>query len=75
MCSNDARTTSVADPGDTLPLRDEGAYLITGGLGGVGLIVAEYLADSHRARLALVGRTASNVAAALQAPLQTPLPA
>ena len=34
-----------------------GAYLITGGLGGVGLVVAKHLAASFRARLVLVGRS------------------
>ncbi|HEV7509231.1 MAG TPA: SDR family NAD(P)-dependent oxidoreductase [Thermoanaerobaculia bacterium] len=38
------------------PLRDGGVYLITGGLGGVGLVLAEELARRHRARLALVSR-------------------
>lgn len=40
------------------PLRERGVYMITGGLGGVGLITARYLAHKHRARLALVGRSA-----------------
>ena len=51
---------SVAvDPG-TRPsrVRDGGVYLITGGLGGIGLTVAEYLARTAKARLVLVGRTA-----------------
>jgi len=39
-------------------LRDSGVYLITGGLGGVGLLLAEYLARTKRARLVLTGRTA-----------------
>lgn len=39
-------------------LREEGVYLITGGLGGVGLTLAKYLAQSVRARLVLVGRSA-----------------
>ena len=39
------------------PLREGGVYLITGGLGGVGLVLAEELARKHRARLALVSRT------------------
>jgi acyl transferase domain-containing protein/acyl carrier protein len=38
-------------------LRRGGAYLITGGLGGIGLAVAEYLAKELGARLVLVGRT------------------
>jgi acyl transferase domain-containing protein/acyl carrier protein len=38
-------------------LRKEGVYLITGGLGGVGLTLAEYLAEEARAKLILVGRS------------------
>ncbi|SFH30738.1 Acyl transferase domain-containing protein [Nitrosospira sp. Nsp14] len=38
-------------------LRQEGAYLITGGLGGVGLTLAEYLAKTCKARLVLLGRS------------------
>jgi acyl transferase domain-containing protein/acyl carrier protein len=48
----------------TLPASDEapvfrehGVYLITGGLGSVGLTLAEYLARTFHARLVLVGRT------------------
>jgi len=38
-------------------LRTGGVYLITGGLGRIGLVVAEYLAREVQARLVLVGRT------------------
>jgi NAD(P)-dependent dehydrogenase (short-subunit alcohol dehydrogenase family)/acyl carrier protein len=38
-------------------LREGGVYLITGGLGGIGLVLAEYLAKSVHARLALISRT------------------
>lgn len=38
-------------------LRERGVYLITGGLGGVGLALAEHLAVSVKARLVLVGRS------------------
>ncbi|WPH12567.1 type I polyketide synthase [Variovorax paradoxus] len=38
-------------------LRFKGVYLITGGLGGVGLAVARHLAESWQARLVLLGRT------------------
>ncbi len=48
-------TLEVASPGGGL-LRDQGVYLVTGGLGGLGLVIAEELARS-RARLVLVGRT------------------
>jgi NAD(P)-dependent dehydrogenase (short-subunit alcohol dehydrogenase family)/acyl carrier protein len=45
---------SVVD-GDVL--RDGGVYLITGGLGGIGLAMAEQLAKACRAKLVLFGRT------------------
>jgi acyl transferase domain-containing protein len=37
-------------------LRERGVYLITGGLGGMGLALAEHLARNVRARLILVSR-------------------
>ena len=43
--------------GGGLPLRVEGVYLITGGLGGIGTCMAEYLAREWSARLVLLGRT------------------
>jgi acyl transferase domain-containing protein len=38
-------------------LRDRGVYLITGGTGGIGLTIAEYLVARVHARLVLVSRT------------------
>ncbi|MBZ8179854.1 type I polyketide synthase [Oscillatoria salina] len=38
-------------------LRPEGVYLITGGLGRIGLTIAEYLARTVSAKLVLVGRS------------------
>ena len=38
-------------------IRDRGVYLITGGLGGVGWSLAEYLAKKVQARLILTGRS------------------
>ncbi len=38
-------------------LREGGVYLITGGLGGIGLEIAAYLARTVKARLALIGRS------------------
>ena len=38
-------------------LRENGVYLITGGLGGIGLELATYLAETSRAKLILIGRT------------------
>lgn len=39
-------------------LRSPGVYLITGGLSGIGLELADYLARTVTARLVLIGRTA-----------------
>src|SRR6185295_3850015 len=39
------------------PLEESGVYLITGGLGGLGLEVARHLARDYKARLVLVGRS------------------
>ncbi len=44
------------------PFRERGVYLITGGLGGVGLILAEHLARTVRARLVLIGRSEPSAA-------------
>lgn len=41
-----------------LPLRQRGFYLITGGLGGIGLKLAEWLASTTSARLLLTARHA-----------------
>jgi len=38
-------------------LKNEGIYLITGGLGNIGLLFAEYLARKYKAKLILIGRT------------------
>jgi acyl transferase domain-containing protein len=38
-------------------LKQRGVYLITGGLGGIGLELAEYLAQSAQAKLVLLGRS------------------
>jgi len=44
------------DP-QTSRLRRRGVYVITGGLGGIGLTLADYLATQCAARLALIGRS------------------
>jgi len=48
---------TIAAPA-TPPLRQRGVYLITGGLGGVGLLLAHALASQVQARLVLVGHSA-----------------
>jgi thioesterase domain-containing protein/acyl transferase domain-containing protein len=47
----------IAEPPVT-PLREGGVYLITGGLGRVGLLFAEHLAREAKAKLILLGRGA-----------------
>jgi acyl transferase domain-containing protein len=47
-------------------LRARGTYLITGGLGGLGLAVADWLARSQQARLVLLSRKAETPTAAQQ---------
>jgi NAD(P)-dependent dehydrogenase (short-subunit alcohol dehydrogenase family)/aryl carrier-like protein len=46
----------VPDPSRSFSVRPERAYLITGGLGGIGLQVAAWLADHGAQHLVLVGR-------------------
>ncbi|UCH95296.1 MAG: amino acid adenylation domain-containing protein, partial [Candidatus Aminicenantes bacterium] len=47
-----------APPGEIPVLRDRGVYLITGGCGGIGYVLAQYLVKRVRARLVLTGRSA-----------------
>ncbi|WP_148713628.1 type I polyketide synthase [Chitinolyticbacter meiyuanensis] len=49
---------AVTAPAASSRLREGGVYLITGGLGGVGLALARHLARRHRAQLVLLGRSA-----------------
>ncbi|HEU4325735.1 MAG TPA: SDR family oxidoreductase [Roseiflexaceae bacterium] len=44
-------------PPPASPLRQGGVYLLTGGLGGLGLAMAEHLAEHVQARLVLLGRS------------------
>jgi phthiocerol/phenolphthiocerol synthesis type-I polyketide synthase E len=41
----------------TAGFRPRGTYLITGGLGGIGLAIAEHLAETEQARLVLLSRS------------------
>lgn len=48
---------ALPEPAAPSVLRHGGVYLITGGLGGIGLAMAERLASSVEARLVLTGRS------------------
>ena len=63
-----ATAAPVGDPTDATPpanasdpaappVRSDGTYLITGGLGGLGLVVAEWLAGQGARHLVLLGRS------------------
>ncbi|HEX5404287.1 MAG TPA: type I polyketide synthase, partial [Pseudonocardiaceae bacterium] len=57
----DYQPVTVPDDLGNLPagtdLREQGVYLITGGLGGIGITLAEYLAKRVGARLVLLSRS------------------
>lgn len=44
----------------TLPIKEKGVYLITGGMGGLGVIFAQYLAKNFKAKVVLTGRSPLN---------------
>ena len=47
----------AADAKTVRQFRPQGVYLITGGLGNVGLLLSRYLAETVQARLVLLGRS------------------
>lgn len=49
------KMSSASKP--AVKIRQNGVYVITGGLGGIGLAIAKYLAKTAAARLVLVGRS------------------
>jgi len=53
----------ITQPEQLIPLRENGTYLITGGLGGLGLKTAAWMAENGAGALALVGRSAPSVEA------------
>ncbi|MEH1850170.1 MAG: SDR family NAD(P)-dependent oxidoreductase [Nostoc sp.] len=51
------KTNFEQEPQEELPFKNGGLYLITGGLGGIGVKIARYLLEHYQARLLLIGRT------------------
>ena len=62
-----SRHVAPASPCTPAAIRRDGTYLVTGGLSGLGLIVARWLAQRGAGRLVLIGRrgVTSDVAASL----------
>lgn len=54
----DGAAVSVVRPDDVPVIRRDGAYLVTGGLGGLGMIMARWLAEGGAGRVVLNGRSA-----------------
>jgi acyl-CoA synthetase (AMP-forming)/AMP-acid ligase II/short-subunit dehydrogenase len=46
-----------SNPKSSITFKQGGTYLITGGLGGIGIEIARYLLKHYQAKLLLVGRT------------------
>jgi len=44
-------------PNTPVPFKQGGLYVLTGGLGGIGVPTAKYLLDHHQVRLLILGRT------------------
>lgn len=51
------RTVLPAEETVQTPFRKDGVYLITGGLGSLGLLLSAFLAGNYQARLILTGRS------------------
>ena len=59
-----------APANDTPPVRADATYLLTGGLGGFGLVVADWLVRNGARHLVLVGRTGAVTPEAISAVAQ-----
>ncbi|MCA0354201.1 MAG: type I polyketide synthase [Chloroflexi bacterium] len=59
-----AHTPIVFKSATSLPISPNATYVVTGGLGGVGLTVVEWLVDQGARHVALIGRSAPSAAAA-----------
>lgn len=54
----DTAAMEVETEATCMPVRDDGTYLVTGGLGALGLVTAETLVEAGARSLVLCGRTA-----------------
>jgi len=60
------RKTKIENFAQPFNVKPEGMYLITGGIGGLGLTMAKWLIDSGATELTLIGRRAPSTDANLQ---------
>ena len=57
LISSLAKVDMCQQPTQDIPLKQGGVYLVTGGLGGIGTCVSQFLLKEYRAKLIIVGRT------------------
>ena len=62
-----AQAEAARNPTPSIPIRSDSNYLITGGLGGLGLAVAQALVQQGARHLTLLGRTGASTPTAQQA--------
>ncbi|WP_459212155.1 SDR family NAD(P)-dependent oxidoreductase [Aquimarina rhabdastrellae] len=53
---------SIKNTKDQLPIKQNGVYIVSGGLGGLGLVFSEYLVKNYGCNLILFGRSTINEA-------------
>lgn len=61
-----ATATPQTQEADALPVRADGSYLLTGGLGGLGLLTARWLVEQGATHLLLLGRSQPSASAQTQ---------
>ncbi len=57
LVSSLAKVDMCQQPTQEIPLKQGGTYLVTGGLGGIGTYLCQFLIKEYSAKLIIVGRT------------------
>ena len=57
LVSSLAKVDMCQQPTQEIPLKQGGTYLVTGGLGGIGTYICQFLIKEYSAKLIIVGRT------------------
>jgi len=58
LISSLSRIDLLSQEKQGVPIERGGVYLVTGGLGGIGTYLAQFLVENYEAKLILIGRTA-----------------